>query len=234
MLGEKSPGSVGQEYSWHFVCSNHDGLFVKWGVWSWYFVYARSPAIAPRRLWILVLLAQGPREVHIHYMQALTQWRDRISPCPKGPCTYDVRTEGGGSRIAQFCGRIVLIGCVKCGRGEGGVKNLQNFADVICSWPLNREDASRISCEKFKWVVQFISIEGSKRTNSSFGRHIFVLEHGNRKHSFSAVCCGFVHMLNFGFAISCSAVLLQPSHLWGHYRDLLYYALQVWWGLFLL
>ena len=36
----------------------------------------------------------------------------------------DVRTEGGkgGSRIAQFCGRIRLIGCVKCGQGEGGSK----------------------------------------------------------------------------------------------------------------
>ena len=42
----------------------------------------------------------------------------------KGPCTYDVRTEGGrgGSRIAQFCGQIRLIGCVKCGQGEGGSK----------------------------------------------------------------------------------------------------------------
>ena len=27
---------------------------------------------------------------------------------------------GGGSRIAQFCGQTVLIGCVKCGRGGGG------------------------------------------------------------------------------------------------------------------
>ena len=43
---------------------------------------------------------------------------------PQGPCTYDVRTEGGegGSRIAQFCGRIRLIGCVKCGQGGGGSK----------------------------------------------------------------------------------------------------------------
>ena len=28
----------------------------------------------------------------------------------------------GGSRIAQFCGRIRLIGCVKCGQGGGGSK----------------------------------------------------------------------------------------------------------------
>ena len=40
-----------------------------------------------------------------------------IRKCPKcdhkGPSINDVTLEGGGgSRIAQFCGRIVLIGCV--------------------------------------------------------------------------------------------------------------------------
>ena len=38
----------------------------------------------------------------------------------------------GGSRIAQFCGQIVVIGCVKCGQGGGGVDNPKNYADVIC------------------------------------------------------------------------------------------------------
>ena len=48
----------------------------------------------------------------------------------KGPCTYDVRTEGGrgkGSRIAKFCGRIRLIGCVKCGQGGGGCPKPPKF-----------------------------------------------------------------------------------------------------------
>ena len=33
----------------------------------------------------------------------------------KGRYLNDVRTEGGGLKIAQFCGRTVMIGCVKCG-----------------------------------------------------------------------------------------------------------------------
>ena len=41
---------------------------------------------------------------------------------------------GGGSRIAQFCGQTVLIGCVKCRQGE--VKNPQNFADTYVHGPL--------------------------------------------------------------------------------------------------
>ena len=52
----------------------------------------------------------------------------------KGPYIKDVRTEGGrgGLSIARFRGQIVLIGCVKCGqRGEGGVENHENFADVL-------------------------------------------------------------------------------------------------------
>ena len=34
-----------------------------------------------------------------------------------------IENQGGeGSRIGQFCGRTVLIGCVKCGQGgRGGV-----------------------------------------------------------------------------------------------------------------
>ena len=36
----------------------------------------------------------------------------------------------GGWKIAPFCGRTVLIGCVKCG-WRGGVKKSENFADVI-------------------------------------------------------------------------------------------------------
>ena len=54
---------------------------------------------------------------------------DRILGASKGPCTYDVRTDGGrgGSRIAQFCGRTVLIGCVKCGQGEGGGLKSRKF-----------------------------------------------------------------------------------------------------------
>ena len=42
----------------------------------------------------------------------------------------------GGSRIAQFCGQIRLIGCVKCGRGGGGVKNHAIFADILYVWSL--------------------------------------------------------------------------------------------------
>ena len=38
----------------------------------------------------------------------------------------------GGSRIAQFCGQTVLIGCVKCGRGGGGCQKSQDF----CGRPL--------------------------------------------------------------------------------------------------
>ena len=48
-----------------------------------------------------------------------------------------VRTEGeGGLRIARFCGQIVLIGCVKCGRRGRGVENPENFADVLYVWSL--------------------------------------------------------------------------------------------------
>ena len=88
--------------------------------------------------------------------------------------------------------------------GEGGVKNLPNFADVICSWPLNREDTSRISCEKFKWVVQFISIEGSKRTNSSFGRHIFVYLYLN-------MGIGSIHFQLFVVPLYTCSILVSPS-----------------------
>ena len=38
----------------------------------------------------------------------------------KGPLIKDVRTEGGGGlEISKFCGRTVMIGCVKCGQGGG-------------------------------------------------------------------------------------------------------------------
>ena len=49
--------------------------------------------------------------------------------CDKGPYIKDVRTEGGrgGLRIARFCGQIRLIGCVKCGRGGGGVSKITEF-----------------------------------------------------------------------------------------------------------
>ena len=33
----------------------------------------------------------------------------------------------GGSRTTQFCGRIRLIGCVKCGQGGGGGLKSQKF-----------------------------------------------------------------------------------------------------------
>ena len=56
----------------------------------------------------------------------------------KGPCTYDVRREGG-SRITQFCGQTVLIGCVKSGQREGrGSKKVKNLRDIIYGWSLMR------------------------------------------------------------------------------------------------
>ena len=55
-----------------------------------------------------------------------------------GPCTNDVRTEGGGGLkncpILRTNSSDRLREMRTRGRG-GGVKNAQNFADVICTWP---------------------------------------------------------------------------------------------------
>ena len=59
--------------------------------------------------------------------------------------TNAVRREGSGWRNGWFFRTIVLIGCVKCVQGEGGVKNPQNFGYVLYGSPLMRRHCKRFS-----------------------------------------------------------------------------------------
>ena len=76
------------------------------------------------------VLGDGTSERFIQLNLTERSWRSVSLDACEFDCGHhlgsyikDVRTEGGrgGLRIARFCGQIVLIGCVKCGRrGEGG------------------------------------------------------------------------------------------------------------------
>ena len=72
----------------------------------------------------------------------------RVASCCKGACTYDVcsgRGEGGTPK-ADVVGRLREFSTMNWSnmqtRGEG-VKNPENFADVICTCPLMLNLAKR-------------------------------------------------------------------------------------------
>ena len=58
----------------------------------------------------------------------------------KGACTYDVCTERGegGTPKADAVRKLSKGGCVKMQTRGEGVKKSENFADIICTWPLSQ------------------------------------------------------------------------------------------------